>query len=170
MGNEYDNKTCWIQSFITCMSARAIECRSIGSCSRRGLCAGLLITGFHFSAATHTASLWHKMPERGVRIIFKNLCYNKDFRQWQWHSKIFYCQVRHPDSVHNEIYTQCVTIGYHIFITVTRQRGLEAIAYMPQCKLAQYLSYNSAGCETLVVTPGISHWSTGRVITEASVC
>ena len=35
-------------SFIPCMSASAIECRSIGSCSRSGLCAGLMITGLHF--------------------------------------------------------------------------------------------------------------------------
>ena len=33
-------------AFIPCMSASAIECRS--SCSSSGLCAGLLITGFHF--------------------------------------------------------------------------------------------------------------------------
>ena len=34
--------------FIPCMCASAIECRSTGSCSSSGLCAGLLITGFHF--------------------------------------------------------------------------------------------------------------------------
>ena len=35
----------WI---IPCMSASANECRSIGSCNSSGLCAELLITGFHF--------------------------------------------------------------------------------------------------------------------------
>ena len=35
-------------SFIPCMSASVIECRSIGSCSSSGLCAGLMITGHHF--------------------------------------------------------------------------------------------------------------------------
>ena len=35
-------------SFTPYMSASVIECRSIGSCSRSGLCAGLMITGFHF--------------------------------------------------------------------------------------------------------------------------
>ena len=34
--------------FIPCMSASVIECRRIGICSSSGLCAGLLITGFHF--------------------------------------------------------------------------------------------------------------------------
>ena len=34
--------------FIPYMSANVIECRSIGSCSSSGLCAGLMITGFHF--------------------------------------------------------------------------------------------------------------------------
>ena len=34
--------------FIPYMSASVIECRSIGSCSSSGLCAGLMITGFHF--------------------------------------------------------------------------------------------------------------------------
>ena len=34
--------------FIPCMSASAIECRSIGSCNCSGLCEGLLITGFHY--------------------------------------------------------------------------------------------------------------------------
>ena len=34
--------------FILCMSAGVIDYRSIGSCSSSGLCAGLLITGFHF--------------------------------------------------------------------------------------------------------------------------
>ena len=50
MGNEDDNhnKTSWIRLFISCMSASVIEYRSIGSCSSSGLCAGLLITGFHF--------------------------------------------------------------------------------------------------------------------------
>ena len=35
-------------SFIPHMSASVIECRSIGSCSSSGLCAGLMITGLHF--------------------------------------------------------------------------------------------------------------------------
>ena len=35
-------------SFIPYMSASVIECRSIGSCSSSGLCAGLMITGLHF--------------------------------------------------------------------------------------------------------------------------
>ena len=30
------------------MSAGVIECRSIGSCSSSGLCAGLMITGIYF--------------------------------------------------------------------------------------------------------------------------
>ena len=30
------------------------------------------------SAAIHTASLWHRMPVRGMKTIFKNLCYNTD--------------------------------------------------------------------------------------------
>ena len=34
--------------FIPYMSASVIECRSIGSCSSSGLCAGLMITGLHF--------------------------------------------------------------------------------------------------------------------------
>ena len=34
--------------FIPYMSAGVIECRSIGSCSSSGLCAGLMITGLHF--------------------------------------------------------------------------------------------------------------------------
>ena len=34
--------------FIHYMSASVIECRSIGSCSGSGLCAGLMITGLHF--------------------------------------------------------------------------------------------------------------------------
>ena len=65
--------------FIPCTSASVIECRSIGSCSSSGLCAGLLHDHrFPLSAVTHTASLWHKMPVRGIRLIFKNLCYNTD--------------------------------------------------------------------------------------------
>ena len=35
-------------SIIPYMSASVIECRSIGSCSSSGLCAGLMITGLHF--------------------------------------------------------------------------------------------------------------------------
>ena len=35
-------------SFIPYMSASVIECRSIGSFSISGLCAGLMITGHHF--------------------------------------------------------------------------------------------------------------------------
>ena len=36
-------------SFVTpYVSVSVIECRSIGSCSSSGLCAGLLVTGFHF--------------------------------------------------------------------------------------------------------------------------
>ena len=35
-------------SFIPYMSVSVIECRSIGSCSSSGLCAGLMITGLHF--------------------------------------------------------------------------------------------------------------------------
>ena len=34
--------------FIPYMSASVIECRSIGSCSSSGLCAGLMIRGLHF--------------------------------------------------------------------------------------------------------------------------
>ena len=34
--------------FIPYMSASVIECRSIGTCSSGGLCAGLMITGLHF--------------------------------------------------------------------------------------------------------------------------
>ena len=34
--------------FIPYMYASVIECRSIGSCSSSGLCAGLMITGLHF--------------------------------------------------------------------------------------------------------------------------
>ena len=34
--------------FIPYMSASVTECRSIGSCSSSGLCAGLMITGLHF--------------------------------------------------------------------------------------------------------------------------
>ena len=34
--------------FIPYMSAGVIECRSIGSFSSSGLCAGLMITGLHF--------------------------------------------------------------------------------------------------------------------------
>ena len=30
------------------------------------------------SAATHTASLWHRMPVVDMKTIFKNLCYNTD--------------------------------------------------------------------------------------------
>ena len=54
------------------------------------------------------------------------------------------CQVSHPASVHNQKYTQWVTIRYHIFITVIWQRGLEAIAYMPRYELAQYLSWGAS--------------------------
>ena len=60
------------------MSASVIECRSIGSCSSSGLVCRTPDHRFPLSAATHTASLWHKMPVRGIRIIFKNLCYNTD--------------------------------------------------------------------------------------------
>ena len=35
-------------SSIPYMSASVIECRSIGSCSSSGLCAGFMITGLHF--------------------------------------------------------------------------------------------------------------------------
>ena len=31
------------------------------------------------SAAIHTASLWHRMPVRDMKTIFKNLCYNTDY-------------------------------------------------------------------------------------------
>ena len=34
--------------FIPYISACVIKCRSIGSCSSNGLCAGLMITGLHF--------------------------------------------------------------------------------------------------------------------------
>ena len=60
---------------IPYMSASVIECRSIGSYSSTGLCAGLMITGRHFQLLL-TASLWHRMPVRGMKTIFKNLCYN----------------------------------------------------------------------------------------------
>ena len=49
------------------------------------------------------------------------------------------CQVRHSDSLHNQVYTQCLTIKYHIFITVTWQRGLEAITDMSQYHVTPYL-------------------------------
>ena len=52
-------------SFIPYMSASVIESRSIGSCSRSGLCAGLMITGFHFQL------LLTLLPS-----IFKNLCWS----------------------------------------------------------------------------------------------
>ena len=54
-------------SFILYMSASVIECRSIGNCNSSGLCAGLMITGFHFQL------LLTLLPS-----IFKNLCYNTD--------------------------------------------------------------------------------------------
>ena len=60
-----------ISGFIPCMSASANECRSIGSCSSSGLCAGLLITGFPLLAATQTVSLWHKIPVRGYQNNFQ---------------------------------------------------------------------------------------------------
>ena len=49
-------------SFIAYVSACVIECRSIGSCSSSGLCAGLMITGLHFQRVkgpgirTHTGA------------------------------------------------------------------------------------------------------------------
>ena len=50
MWNEEDNptKTGWIQFFIPYMSGSVVECKSIGSCSSNGLCAGLMITGLYF--------------------------------------------------------------------------------------------------------------------------
>ena len=65
------------------MSASVIECRSIGSCSSSGLCAGLMITGLQFQLLftlpppPPPPPPWHRMPVRGMKTIFKNLCYNK---------------------------------------------------------------------------------------------
>ena len=46
------------------MSASVIECRSIGSCSSSGLCAGLMITGLQFQLLFTLPPLWHRMPVR----------------------------------------------------------------------------------------------------------
>ena len=67
-------------SFIPYMPASVIECRSVGSCSS----SQWVVSRAHdhrspLSAATHTASPWHRMPVRGMETIFKNLCYNTDW-------------------------------------------------------------------------------------------
>ena len=59
------NKTCWIHFCIPCRSATVIECRRIGSCSSSGLCAGLLITPFHFQLLL-TLPPSHKNAIKGV--------------------------------------------------------------------------------------------------------
>ena len=64
--------------FIPYMSASVIECRSIGDCRSTGLCAGPMITGHHFQLLL-SASLWHRMPVRGINTILKTLCYNTDW-------------------------------------------------------------------------------------------
>ena len=61
-------------SFLS-LYVRVIECRSIGSCSSSGVCAGLMITCLHFQ-------LLLTMPASDtvgdMETIFKNLCYNTD--------------------------------------------------------------------------------------------
>ena len=50
--------------FIPYMSASVIECRSIGSCSSSGLCAGLMITGTDPGIPPHEYSA---TPRTGIR-------------------------------------------------------------------------------------------------------
>ena len=64
--------------FIPYMSASVIEYRSIGSCSSDGLCAGLMITGLHFQLLFTLPPSDTRVPVRGMKTIFKNLCYNAD--------------------------------------------------------------------------------------------
>ena len=59
------------------MSASVIECRSIGSYSSSGLCAGLMITGLYFQLL-FTLPPSDRIPVKGMKTIFKNLCYNTD--------------------------------------------------------------------------------------------
>ena len=56
--------------------------------------------------------------------------------QWQWQWKNIYCQVTQVHlSVHNKVYTNQITNIQHNLLLqclITWQRGLEALAYVPQ--------------------------------------
>ena len=71
-------------SFIPYRSASVIECKSIGSCSRSGLCAGLMITGLHFqllltlnpSDTECQWGVWKQFSRNCAIIQIKHVCQN----------------------------------------------------------------------------------------------
>ena len=79
MGNEDENptKTCWIQflfpiCLIVSLNAEVLVVVVVIGCVQGSWSQISTFT------ATHTAFLWHRMPVRGMRTIFKNRCYNRD--------------------------------------------------------------------------------------------
>ena len=88
-------------SFIPYMSASVIECRSIGSCNSSGLCAGLMITGFHFQ------QLLTLLPS-----IFKNLCYNIARR----HGHVFRMALHNEGDWRMETWQRARRASYHVSI------------------------------------------------------
>ena len=79
---------------IPYMSGSVIECRSIGSCSSSGLCAGLMITGLHFQLLlslppSETECQWGVWKQFSrtcaiiqIKYVLPKLCHLPQYSYW----------------------------------------------------------------------------------------
>ena len=101
-------------------------------CLETYMCYGV----FRFSAKKYPKNYFLSLPKKYPNNIMYQL-------HITGHPRLTINGFLSPGVVLNTEYTQCHLVRYHIFITVTWQRGLEALAYMPQYQLTQYLSWGA---------------------------